>query len=138
MGDGEIQEGQVWEAAMCAGFYKADNLITFVDNNNLQLDGSLEEVMSPYPIGDKFKAFGWNVIEIDGHDMNAILDAIDALPAPDSDVPTVIIGKTVKGHGVSFMENNVSWHAGCVNEADWIKAKAEITEAYERKWGAEA
>ena len=69
---------------------------------------------------------------------DAILDAIDALPAPDSDVPTVIIGKTVKGHGVSFMENNVSWHAGCVNEADWIKAKAEITEAYERKWGAEA
>ena len=64
--------------------------------------------------------------------------AIDALPAPDSDVPTVIIGKAVKGHGVSFMENNVSWHAGCVNEADWIKAKAEITEAYERKWGAEA
>ena len=77
-------------------------------------------------------------VTIDGHDMNAILDAIDALPAPDSDVPTVIIGKTVKGHGVSFMENNVSWHAGCVNEADWIKAKAEITEAYERKWGAEA
>ena len=70
--------------------------------------------------------------------IDAAIAAIDALPAPDSDVPTVIIGKTVKGHGVSFMENNVSWHAGCVNEADWIKAKAEITEAYERKWGAEA
>ena len=77
MGDGEIQEGQVWEAAMCAGFYKTDNLIAFVDNNNLQLDGSLEEVMSPYPIGDKFKAFGWNVIEIDGHDVEQIADAVE-------------------------------------------------------------
>ena len=69
LGDGEIQEGQVWEAAMCAGFYKVDNLIAFVDNNKLQLDGSLEEIMSSYPIGDKFKAFGWNVLEVNGHDV---------------------------------------------------------------------
>ena len=123
---------------MYAHQYKLGNLVDFVDRNGMSFDGPTEEYMALEPFADKWRAFGWNTVTIDGHDMNAILDAIDALPAPDSDVPTVIIGKTVKGHGVSFMENNVSWHAGCVNEADWIKAKAEITEAYERKWGAEA
>ena len=138
LGDGEIEEGQVWEAFMFAAHFKLDNLCVIIDINGLQIDGPTEKVMNSAPVDAKMEAFGFNVVTIDGHDMNAILDAIDALPAPDSDVPTVIIGKTVKGHGVSFMENNVSWHAGCVNEADWIKAKAEITEAYERKWGAEA
>ena len=138
VGDGECGEGSIWEAAMYAHQYKLGNLVVFVDRNGMSFDGPTEEYMSLEPFADKWRAFGWNTVTIDGHDMNAILDAIDALPAPDSDVPTVIIGKTVKGHGVSFMENNVSWHAGCVNEADWIKAKAEITEAYERKWGAEA
>ena len=138
VGDGECGEGSIWEAAMYAHQYKLGNLVVFVDRNGMSFDGPTEEYMALEPFADKWRAFGWNTVTIDGHDMNAILDAIDALPAPDSDVPTVIIGKTVKGHGVSFMENNVSWHAGCVNEADWIKAKAEITEAYERKWGAEA
>ena len=138
VGDGECGEGSIWEAAMYAHQYKLGNLVVFVDLNGMSFDGPTEEYMALEPFADKWRAFGWNTVTIDGHDMNAILDAIDALPAPDSDVPTVIIGKTVKGHGVSFMENNVSWHAGCVNEADWIKAKAEITEAYERKWGAEA
>ena len=138
VGDGEVEEGECWEAFMFAAHYGLSNLCVVLDRNHLQIDGTTETVMNSAPLEEKLKAFNFNVVTIDGHDMNAILDAIDALPAPDSDVPTVIIGKTVKGHGVSFMENNVSWHAGCVNEADWIKAKAEITEAYERKWGAEA
>ena len=118
VGDGECGEGSIWEAAMYAHQYKLGNLVVFVDRNGMSFDGPTEEYMALEPFADKWRAFGWNTVTIDGHDMNAILDAIDALPAPDSDVPTVIIGKTVKGHGVSFMENNVSWHAGCVNEAD--------------------
>ena len=138
LGDGECDEGSVWEAALFANQYRLENLVAIIDHNHMQSLDTCEKTLELEDFGAKWRAFGWNTVTIDGHDMNAILDAIDALPAPDSDVPTVIIGKTVKGHGVSFMENNVSWHAGCVNEADWIKAKAEITEAYERKWGAEA
>ena len=136
VGDGECGEGSIWEAALFARHYKLGNLAVFVDRNRFSFDGPTEEYMAMEPFADKWRAFGWNVVEIDGHDMAQILDAIDNLPAVSSDVPTVIIGKTVKGHGVSFMENNVSWHAGTLNDADWEKAKAEITEAYERKWGA--
>jgi len=135
-GDGECGEGSIWEAALFAHQYKLGNLVTFVDRNKMSFDGFTEEYMAMNPFPDKWRAFGWNVVEIDGHDMEAIIDAIDNLPAADSDVPTVIIGDTVKGHGVSFMENNKDWHAGCVKEDDWIQAKAELTEAYERKWGA--
>ena len=125
LGDGEIQEGQVWEAAMCAGFYKTDNLIAFVDNNNLQLDGSLEEVMSPYPIGDKFKAFGWNVIEIDGHDVEQIADAVE-LASVFTGKPTVIVAHTVKGKGVSLFENNVDFHGGQPKPEQWPECFAEL------------
>ena len=125
LGDGEIQEGQVWEAAMCAGFYKTDNLIAFVDNNNLQLDGSLEEVMSPYPIGDKFKAFGWNVIEIDGHDVEQIADAVE-LASVVTGKPTVIVAHTVKGKGVSLFENNVDFHGGQPKPEQWPECFAEL------------
>ena len=125
LGDGEIQEGQVWEAAMCAGFYKADNLIAFVDNNNLQLDGSLEEVMSPYPIGDKFKAFGWNVIEIDGHDVEQIADAVE-LASVVTGKPTVIVAHTIKGKGVSLFENNVDFHGGQPKPEQWPACFAEL------------
>lgn len=111
MGDGEIEEGQVWEATMAAGFYKADNLIAFVDNNNLQLDGSLEDVMSPYPIGEKFKAFGWNVIEVDGSDVEQIYNAIE-LASTVKGKPTVVVAKTIKGKGVSVFENQVRFHGG--------------------------
>lgn len=111
MGDGEIQEGQVWEAAMAAGFYHADNLVAVVDNNKLQLDGPLEEVMSPYPIGDKFKAFGWNVLEVDGHDVEQLSDALK-LAADVKGKPTVIVADTVKGKGVSVFENQVRFHGG--------------------------
>ena len=125
LGDGEIQEGQVWEAAMCAGFYKADNLIAFVDNNNLQLDGSLEEVMSPYPIGDKFKAFGWNVIEIDGHDVEQIADAVE-LASEVTGKPTAIVAHTIKGKGVSLFENNVDFHGGQPKPEQWPACFAEL------------
>lgn len=125
MGDGEIRKGQVWEAAMCAGFYKADNLIAFVDNNNLQLDGSLEEVMSPYPIGDKFKAFGWNVIEIDGHDVEQIADAVE-LASVVTGKPTAIVAHTIKGKGVSLFENNVDFHGGQPKPEQWPACFAEL------------
>ena len=130
LGDGEIQEGQVWEAAMCAGFYKVDNLIAFVDNNNLQLDGSLEEVMSPYPIGDKFKAFGWNVIEIDGHDVEQIADAVE-LASVVTGKPTVIVAHTIKGKGVSYMENQAGWHGKAPNDDEYAQAMEDLEKAGE-------
>ena len=125
LGDGEIQEGQVWEAAMCAGFYKADNLIAFVDNNKLQLDGSLEEIMSPYPIGEKFRAFGWNVIEVNGHDVEQVADAVE-LASCQKGKPTVIVADTIKGKGVSLFENNVDFHGGQPKPDQWPACFAEL------------
>lgn len=125
MGDGEIQEGQIWEAAMSAGFYKLDNLIAFVDNNKLQLDGSLEEVMSPYPIGEKFKAFGWDVIEIDGSDVAQISSAIE-LARTTKGRPTAIIADTIKGKGVSVFENQVRFHGGRPTAEEFETAYAEL------------
>lgn len=125
MGDGEIQEGQIWEAAMAAGFYKADNLIGIVDNNKLQLDGSLEEVMSPYPIGDKFRAFGWNVLEVDGSDVEQLADAVERAYAA-SGKPTMIVADTIKGKGVSVFENQVRFHGGQPKGNEWDIAFAEL------------
>lgn len=125
LGDGEIQEGQIWEAAMAAGNYGLDNLTVFVDNNNLQIDGTVEEVMSPYPIEDKFKAFKWNVITIDGHDYAKIAEAVDEAAAVKGQ-PTVIVAKTVKGKGVSFMENNVKFHGSTPTEEQFKQAYSEI------------
>ncbi len=125
MGDGEIQEGQVWEAAMAAGFYHADNLIAVVDNNKLQLDGPLEEVMSPYPIGDKFKAFGWNVLEVDGHDVEQLSDALK-LAVSVKGKPTVIVADTVKGKGVSVFENQVRFHGGHPTKEEFETAYLEL------------
>ena len=125
LGDGEIQEGQVWEAAMCAGFYKADNLIAFVDNNKLQLDGSLDEIMSSYPIGDKFRAFGWNVLEIDGHDVEQIADAVE-LAFSMKGKPTVIVADTVKGKGVTLFENNVNFHGSQPKPDEWPVCYAQL------------
>lgn len=125
VGDGEIQEGQIWEAAMAAGNYHLDNLTVFVDNNNLQIDGTIEEVMSPYPIEDKFKSFKWNTISINGHDYAQISDAIDSA-AKFKGMPTVIVAKTVKGKGVSFMENNVKWHGSTPTKDEFMKAFSEL------------
>ena len=126
-GDGELEEGQVWEAAMFAAHYKLDNLTLFVDNNGLQIDGEIEKVMNPMPIGEKYAAFGWHVIEIDGHDFNAISDAIDEAKTVKGK-PTCIVCKTVKGKGVSFMENKASWHGVAPKEDEYIAAMAELDE----------
>jgi transketolase len=125
LGDGEIQEGQVWEAAMFAGFRKLDNLVVIVDNNNLQIDGAVSEVCSPYPIDEKFEAFGFNVINIDAHNFDEIKAAFDEARATKGQ-PTAIIAKSVKGKGVSFMENQVSWHGAAPNDEQFETAMAEL------------
>ena len=125
LGDGEIEEGQVWEAAMFAAHYGLDNLVAVVDNNGLQIDGKISEVMSPYPIDEKFAAFGWHVITIDGHDFDAIEKAFQEAERV-ANQPTVIIQKSVKGKGVSFMENQVSWHGAAPNEEQYKQAMAEL------------
>lgn len=125
LGDGEIEEGQVWEAAMTAAHYKLDNVTAFVDNNGLQIDGTNEEVMNVNPIDDKFKAFGWNVIKIDGHNIEEIKNAIDEAETVKGK-PTVIVAKTVKGKGVSFMENQVGWHGTAPKPEQRDQAIAEL------------
>lgn len=125
LGDGEIEEGQVWEAAMSAGFYKLDNLVAIVDNNNLQIDGAITDVMSSYPIDKKFEAFNWNVINIDGHSIREIKDAFEKAKATKGK-PTAIIAKTVKGKGVSFMENVAGWHGKAPSHEQHDQAVAEI------------
>ena len=126
LGDGEIEEGQVWEAAMFANQYHLDNLVAIVDNNGLQIDGKISEVCSPEPIPEKFEAFGWHVIRMDAHDFDSI-DA--AMQEAESIVgkPVVIIQKSVKGKGVSFMENQVGWHGKAPNQAEYEQAMAELT-----------
>ena len=125
LGDGEIEEGQVWEAAMFAAHKKLDNLCIVVDNNNLQIDGTVEEVNSPYPIPEKFAAFGWNVIVIDAHDFDQIEAAFAAARAC-TDKPTAIIQKSIKGKGVSFMENKVNWHGSAPNAEQYAQAMDEL------------
>ena len=129
LGDGEIQEGQVWEAAMFAANKKLDNLMIFIDNNNLQIDGTMEEVNSPYPIPEKFQAFGWNTVEIDGHDFDQIEAAVaEAKNAKDK--PTAVIMHTVKGKGVSFMEHQVGWHGVAPNAEQYENAMNELKAQY--------
>ena len=122
LGDGEIQEGQVWEAAMFAGFRRLDNLVVIVDNNGLQIDGPVDQVCSPYPIGEKFKAFNFHVIDLkDGNDMDQIADAFKEARNTKG-MPTAIIAHTVKGKGVSFMENQVGWHGKAPNDEEYAVA----------------
>ena len=125
LGDGEIQEGQIWEASMFAGHRKLDNLCIVVDNNGLQIDGRIEDVCSPYPIADKFKAFNFNVIEIDGHDFKQIEDAFKTARKTKG-MPTAIIAKTVKGKGVSFMENQAGWHGKAPNDEEYAIAIRDL------------
>jgi transketolase len=128
IGDGESQEGQIWEATMFAAHYKLDNLCLIVDNNGLQIDGCVKDVMNVMPYPSKFRAFGWNVISIDGHNIEEILDAFEKAKATKGK-PTVIVAKTVKGKGVSFMENQAGWHGKAPNEEQYNQAKSEL-EAY--------
>ncbi len=125
LGDGELEEGQVWEAAMFASHYGLDNLCAFVDNNNLQIDGTIDTVCSPYPIDDKFAAFGWNVLKIDGHDFGQMEEACEKA-RQCCGKPTVIIAKTVKGKGVSFMENMAGWHGVAPDRKQYETAMAEL------------
>ena len=125
LGDGELEEGQVWEAAMFAPHYKLDNITIFIDFNGLQIDGNISDVMSPLPIDEKFKAFGWNVIVIDAHNYDEIKDAKKAAKAFKGK-PTAVIAKSVKGKGVSFMENEASWHGAAPNTEQYEQAIAEI------------
>lgn len=129
-GDGEIQEGQIWEAAMWAGHRKLDNLVVIVDNNNLQIDGSVEDVCSPYPIDKKFEAFNFHVININGNDFDQIRAAFKEARETKG-MPTAIIAKTVKGKGVSFMENAAGWHGKAPNDEEYEIAMADLEKAGE-------
>lgn len=129
-GDGEIQEGQIWEAAMFAGFRKLDNLCVIVDNNNLQIDGAIDEVCSPYPLDKKFEAFNFHVISINGNDFDEIEAAFDEAKATKG-MPTAIIARTVKGLGVSFMENVVGWHGKAPNDEEFAVAMEDLRKAGE-------
>ena len=128
LGDGEIQEGQVWEAAMFAGHKQLDTLCAIVDNNNLQIDGTLDDVNSPYPIAEKFQAFNWYTIEVDGHDFDQ-LEAAFKQARENKGKPTAIIMNTVKGKGVSFMEDKASWHGSAPNDEQYEIAMAELKDA---------
>lgn len=130
LGDGEIQEGQVWEAAMLASHRKLDNLVVIVDNNGLQIDGKIENVNSPYPIDKKFEAFNFHVINVDGHDLDALKAAFDEAKTVKGQ-PTAIIAKTLKGKGVSFMEDVASWHGVAPNEEQYKLAMEELEKAGE-------
>ena len=127
LGDGELEEGQVWEQAMFAAHYKLDNLTIFVDNNGLQIDGDISEVMNPHPIDKKFESFGWNVVLADAHDFDSIEDAVSKAKSTKG-MPTAIILKSVKGKGVSFMENNAGWHGNAPNEEQYNQAIKELDE----------
>jgi transketolase len=125
MGDGEQQEGQVWEAAMAAAHYKLDNITAFIDNNGLQIDGCIDRVMSPLPLADKWQAFGWQVISIDGHDCTAIARAV-AQAQVTKGKPTVIIARTIKGKGVCTMENVADWHGKAPNQTELEQALKDL------------
>lgn len=125
LGDGEIEEGQIWEAAMTSSHYKLDNLCVIVDNNNLQIDGTIDKVMNSYPIDEKFKSFGFNVININGNNIEEILQAFE-MAKNTKGKPTAIIAKTIKGKGVSYMENQVGWHGKAPNKEEYEEAIKEL------------
>lgn len=125
VGDGEIEEGQIWEAAMTASHYKLDNLCVIVDNNNLQIDGKIEDVINPYPIDDKFKSFGFEVLNVDGHSIEELIEVFEKAKTI-KDKPTVIIAKTIKGKGISFMEDKAEWHGKAPSEEEYNQAIKEL------------
>ncbi len=125
LGDGELQEGQVWEASMAAAHYKLDNLTAFLDYNGLQIDGKITDVMSPEPVAGKFEAFGWNVLKVDGHDIEKIIEAINQAKNTKGK-PTIIVANTIKGKGVSFMENQAGWHGSAPNKEQRDQAIEEL------------
>jgi len=135
MGDGELNEGTMWEAVAVAHQYKLGNIIGFVDCNGLCFDGTTKEVLDIGNIADKFRLSGWRAIEVDGHDIEAIVDILDELPPADSKVPVVIVAHTVKGYGVDFMEHSAAWHAGKIDAQVREKAENDLNAAFQKKWG---
>lgn len=133
VGDGELDEGQVWEAAMTSAHYRLDNLLLFIDHNGLQIDGTVSDVMDCSPIAPRFRAFGWNVLEIDGHSIPEILSAAEAAAAMPG-APTAVICKTVKGKGVSYMENQVGWHGRAPDAEQYAAAMMELSSPEEVRW----
>lgn len=129
MGDGECQEGQVWEAATFAAFHKLGNLIGIIDINGLQIDGHVEDVCACGELKDKFAAFGWEVYEVDGHDIDALIEVLSQLKASDTDAPKLVVARTVKGKGVSFMEDQAGWHGKAPNDEETEQALAELAAA---------
>jgi transketolase len=129
MGDGETQEGQVWETALSAPKYKLNNLVVFIDNNNGQIDGHVEEVMDLKPLADKWRAFRWSVQEIDGHDFNQIVGALEKTRL-ETERPSLIVARTVKGKGVSFMENSIAWHGVSPNKEQLEQALLDLNGGY--------
>lgn len=127
LGDGEIEEGQIWEAAMTASHYKLDNLCVIIDNNNLQIDGKIEDVINPYPIDEKFKSFGFEVLKVNGHSVEELIEAFEEAKNIKNK-PTVIIAKTIKGKGVSFMEDKAEWHGKAPSEEEYNQAIEELEE----------
>ena len=134
MGDGEQSEGSIWEAVANAVHYELGNIVAILDHNGLEADGTIDEITGLGNIADKYRAFGWNVIEIDGNDIKQIVDAFDNLPIPTSKIPTCIIAHTVKGKGVAFMENQVRWHAGKITVDQLNDCIDNLQSSYERRW----
>lgn len=136
MGDGEQSEGSIWEAAANAVHCRFGNLVAILDFNGLEADGTINEITGLGNIADKYRAFGWNVIEIDGNDVSQIVKAFDELPEPDTEAPTCIVAHTIKGKGVDFMEGQVRWHAGKVTDEQLSACIDSLQSAYERRWSA--
>ena len=136
MGDGEQSEGSIWEAAMNAAHYRLGNLVAIVDNNGLEADGSIDEITGLGNIADKYRVFGWNVVEIDGNNIDEIKNAFDELPQTDADRPTCIVAHTVKGKGVDFMEGQLRWHAGKITNEQLEYAVANLQAGYNKRWSS--
>ncbi len=130
IGDGELNEGSVWEAVMAAAHFRLGTIVAFIDKNEMTMDGATDEIMRVNPVDAKFAAFGWHVVEVDGHDVAALVDAVDSLPRSDGDRPTVVVAHTVKGRGIGFMENTTKWHSGQIDDATLEQCYAELTERY--------
>lgn len=135
LGDGELQEGSNWEAAMAIPTYKLGNVVAFIDRNGLSLDDDTENIVKLEPLGDRWRTFGWNVVEIDGNDMGQVVDVLDALPDADAEVPTVVIGRTTKGYGLDFMENVPAWHAGSVDDELLQECLDKLDQRFMKKEG---
>jgi transketolase len=136
MGDGEQSEGSIWEAAMNAAQQKLGNLVGIIDSNKLCFDGTIDQISGLGDVGEKYRSFGWRTVDVDGHDMEALIKAFDELPAADSDQPTLLLCHTVKGKGVDFMEDEVKWHAGKLSDENCLDAVSHLEGEFENRWGS--